>query len=69
MITDGNQRRAVAFGQVEDNVSYLLGAGQVLYRFPPLAYGPLGATDVRTRQAFWRLYSGEGLGRLRDPVE
>ena len=43
VITDGNQRRAVAFGKVEDNVSYLLGAGQLLYRFPPLTYGSLGA--------------------------
>ena len=51
VITDGNQRRAVAFGKVEDNVSYLLGAGQVLYRFPPLAYGSLGATDAQTMAA------------------
>jgi arabinofuranan 3-O-arabinosyltransferase len=48
VITDGNQRRATAFGQVEDNVSYLLGAGQVLYPVPPLTYGSLGATDAQT---------------------
>ena len=47
-ITDGNQRRAVSFGRVSDNVSYLLGSGQVLYRFPPLSYGSLGAADAQT---------------------
>jgi arabinofuranan 3-O-arabinosyltransferase len=29
-ITDGNQRRTVAFGQIRNNQSYLLGAGQYL---------------------------------------
>ena len=48
VITDGNQRRAVAFGKVEDNLSYLLGASQLLYRFPPLTYGTLGAPDAQT---------------------
>ena len=48
VITDGNQRRAVAFGKVEDNLSYLLGASQLLYRFPPLTYGTLGAADAQT---------------------
>ena len=48
VITDGNQRRATAFGKVEDNVSYLLSARQPLYRFPPLTYGSLGATDAQT---------------------
>ena len=48
VVTDGNQRRAVAFGKVDDNLSYLLGAGQVLYRFPPLTYGTFGAPDAQT---------------------
>ena len=48
VITDGNQRRTVAFGKVEDNLSYLLGPSQMLYRFPPMTYGTLGATDAQT---------------------
>ena len=48
MITDGNQRRAIAFGKVDDNVSYLFGAGQTTYHFPPLTYGSLGATNAQT---------------------
>ena len=48
VITDGNQRRADSFGKVSDNVSFLLGAKQLLYRFPPLGYGSLGATDSQT---------------------
>ena len=48
VITDGNQRRATAFGKVEDNVSYLLSARSPIYRFPPLTYGSLGATDAQT---------------------
>jgi arabinofuranan 3-O-arabinosyltransferase len=48
VITDGNQRRAVAFGKVEDNLSYLLAASQLLYRSPALTYGTLGAGDAQT---------------------
>lgn len=48
VITDGNQRRTVAFGKVEDNLSYLLGADDVPYKFPPLTYGTLGATNAQT---------------------
>jgi arabinofuranan 3-O-arabinosyltransferase len=48
VITDGNQRRATAFGKVDGNVSYLLGAGQTPYHFPPLTYGLLGATNAQT---------------------
>ena len=50
-ITDGNQRRAVAFGRIDDDVSYLLGAGQRPYGLPtttPLSYGTQGATDAQT---------------------
>ena len=48
VITDGNQRRATAFGKVDGNVSYLFAAGQTSYLFPPLAYGSLGAADAQT---------------------
>ncbi len=48
VITDGNQRRATAFGKVDDNVSYLFSAGQTTYHFPPLTYGSLGATNAQT---------------------
>ena len=43
VITDGNQRREVAFGKVDNNLSYLLGASQLLYLVPPLTFGTLGA--------------------------
>jgi arabinofuranan 3-O-arabinosyltransferase len=48
VITDGNQRREVSFGKIEDNVSYLLSPGQTLYRYPPLTYGSLGGNDAQT---------------------
>ncbi len=48
VITDGNQRRAVAFGKVDNNLSYLLGPEQELYRYPPLTYGSPGPTDSQT---------------------
>ena len=48
VITDGNQRRQVAFGEVEDNLSYLLGARQLLNPSQPLGYGTLGALDAQT---------------------
>jgi arabinofuranan 3-O-arabinosyltransferase len=50
-ITDGNQRRAIAFGTIQDDVSYLLGAGQRpegLNPSTPLVYGSLGPTDAQT---------------------
>jgi len=34
-ITDGNQRRTVSFGEIRDNESYVLGAGQYLSGAPP----------------------------------
>jgi arabinofuranan 3-O-arabinosyltransferase len=48
VITDGNQRRAVSFGKIDDNLSYLLGPSQLPYRFPPLTYGSLGGSDAQT---------------------
>ena len=48
VITDGNQRRAVAFGEVDNNLSYLLAPEQKLYRYPPLTYGSPGPTDSQT---------------------
>ena len=48
VITDGNQRQAVAFGKVDNNLSYLLGPDQELYRYPPLTYGSPGPTDSQT---------------------
>ena len=48
VITDGNQRRAVAFGKVDNNLSYLLGPAQEFTRYPPLTYGSPGPIDSQT---------------------
>jgi arabinofuranan 3-O-arabinosyltransferase len=48
VITDGNQRREVAFGKIDDNLSYLLGPNQLLYHYPPLTYGSSGEIDAQT---------------------
>ena len=47
-ITDGNQRRAVSFGLIDDNLSYLLGPDQGPFSSIPLTYGSLGASDAQT---------------------
>ena len=61
VVTDGNQRRATSFGEIDDNQSYLLGPGQVpgdSLPGVPLSYGigtgagsqtvaaPIGASSV-----------------------
>lgn len=50
VITDGNQRRQVAFGKVDDNLSYLYGPTEPSQSTPgvPLTYVPLGPPSSQT---------------------
>jgi arabinofuranan 3-O-arabinosyltransferase len=51
VITDGNQRRAVSFGRVDNNLSYLLGGGDRLPGLAlgtPLTYGQASKANTQT---------------------